>query len=110
MSSINSVSATTSNTHLPAVDGQIADLQRQCADWRSCPTTPPAEKEKLIAALESQIQALKNGAEQHKQVESSSSVADARLDQPSTVPPSDGVNRPSNDPFALSGSVLNTSI
>ena len=106
MSSINSVSAITSSTHLPAVDGQIADLQRQCADWRSCPTTPPAEKEKLISALESQIQSLKNGAEQHKQVESSSSVADARLDNP----PSDGVNRPSDDPFSVSGSVLNTRV
>ena len=96
--------------HSTALDSQIADLQRQCADWRGCPTTPPAEKEKQISALQSQIQTLKNGAEQHKQVESSSAVADARLDHPPIITPSDGVNRLSDDPFALSGSVLNTRV
>lgn len=91
---------------------QIADLQRQCADWRGCATTPAAEKEKQIAVLQTQIQTLQHKIEHSQQVPSVSAAYDVadKIPQTQTVQTADGVNRPDTDPFAISGSVVNLKI
>lgn len=89
---------------------QIADLQRKCADWRGCATTPADEKEKQISALQSQIQTLQHKIERVDQVPSASAaynVAD-KISQATQI--ADGINRPDTDAFAVSGSVVNLKI
>ena len=91
---------------------QIADLQRQCADWRGCATTPANEKEKQISVLQSQIQTLQHKIEKVNQVPSASAVYDVadKTSQPQTTHIADGINRPDADPFAISGSVVNLKV
>lgn len=91
---------------------QIADLQRQCADWRGCATTPATEKEKQISVLQSQIQTLQHKIEKVNEVPAASAAYDVadKISQSQNVPTADGVNRPNPDPFATSGSVVNLSI
>lgn len=114
---MTSISSTFLNTDTAAssagsYQSQIADLQRQCADWRGCATTPAAEKEKYISGLQSQIQTLQHKIEKLDQVASVSAAYDVadKIAQPQTVQVADGVNRPDDDPFATSGSVLNLSV
>lgn len=112
MSSINGLNTSTCCTSLTATESKIADLQRQCADWRGCPTTPPAEKEKIISSLQAQIESLKSAASSTNEIPQPHAAYDVR-DQPIPIEQAskaDGVNRPTQDPFAMSGSVLNTSI
>jgi hypothetical protein len=91
---------------------QIADLQRQCADWRGCATTPASEKEKQISGLQSQIQTLQHKIEKVNQVSSPSAVYDVgdKISHPQTTSLAHGINRPDADPFAISGSVVNLKI
>ena len=95
-----------------AYQSQIADLQRQCADWRGCATTPASEKEKQISVLQSQIQTLQHKITKVEQVEPASAAYDVgdKILQTQNIQKADGVNRPDADPFALSGSVLNVKI
>jgi hypothetical protein len=95
-----------------AYQSQIADLQRQCADWRGCATTPAGEKEKQISALQSQIQTLQQKMAKVEQVEPANAAYDVRdnLTHANNINTADGVNRPDSDPFAISGSVLNVKI
>jgi hypothetical protein len=91
---------------------QIADLQRQCADWRGCATTPATEKEKQISVLQSQIQTLQHKIEKVNQVQPTSAAYDVadKIPQSQNIQTADGVNRPDTDPFAISGSVVNLKI
>lgn len=91
---------------------QIADLQRQCADWRGCATTPASEKGKQISVLQSQIQTLQHKIEKVDQVPSASAAYDVgdKIQQSQTTPAADGVNRPDTDLFAISGSVVNLKV
>jgi hypothetical protein len=91
---------------------QIADLQRQCADWRGCATTPASEKEKQISVLQSQIQTLQHKIEKVDQVPSASAAYDVAdgIAHAKTTHVADGVNRPDPNPFAISGSVVNLSV
>lgn len=96
---------------------QIADLQRQCADWRGCATTPATEKEKQISGLQAQIQTLQHQIEK-VEIETVKPVAPAseaydiagKNSQAQTITIADGINRPDTDPFAISGSVVNLKI
>lgn len=98
------------------LERQIADLQRQCADWRGCATTSPTDKQQQISELGGQIQSLKIQLEkidldktQHvNQVSSTADVREQALASPSQI--ADGINRPDQDAFALSGSVINLSV
>jgi hypothetical protein len=97
--------------NISGYQSQIADLQRQCADWRGCATTPASEKEKQISALQSQIQTLQHKIGKVDQVPSANAVYDVadKISQAQTMQ-ADGVNRPDADPFAISGSVVNLKI
>ena len=108
MTSINGdyTQQTNSSDGLASIQNQIANLQRQCADWQGCMTTPANEKEKIVSSLSEKIQTLQHKIEQVQQVQP---VAESSNIKNETAP-ADGVNRPSTDPFAISGSVLNTSI
>lgn len=103
MTSINDTS-----TNIGGYQSQIADLQRQCADWRGCASTPATEKEKQISALQSQIQTLQHKIEHAQQVPAASSVYD--MADKNSQAQADGINRPDADPFAVSGSVVNLKI
>jgi hypothetical protein len=111
-------SLATSNSGLSAsgLESQIADLQRQCADWRGCATTSSSDKEKEISALSGKIQSLQIKLNKVQQVAPASSafdVKDKAVTAPPLLPPSqaaDGVNRPDTDAFATAGSVINLSI
>jgi proline dehydrogenase len=104
------VSADSLAASIGGYQSQIADLERQCADWRGCATTPANEKEKLISALQSQIQTLQHKIEKVEQappVSAAYEVAD-KTQQATQI--ADGINRPDTDPFAVRGSVVNISI
>jgi len=103
------VSANSLATSIGSYQSQIADLQRQSADWRGCATTPANEKEKLISALQSQTQTLQHKIEKVDQVPPASSAYDV-ADKVAQAQIADGINRPDKDPFAVSGSVVNLSI
>lgn len=108
----NSTGGDTLATNINGYQSQIADLQRQCADWRGCATTPASEKEKQISVLQSQIQTLQHKIEKANQVQPTSAAYDVadKIPQPQTTQTADGINRPDADPFAISGSVVNVKI
>jgi len=112
MTSINSNSGGDTLAANIGYQSQIADLQRQCADWRGCATTSASEKEKQISALQSQIQTLQHKIEKVDQVPSASAVYDVadKIQQSQITPAADGINRPDTDPFAISGSLVNLKI
>ncbi len=107
MTGINETSAS-----INGYQSQIADLQRQCADWRGCATTPAAEKEKQISVLQTQIQTLQHKIEHVQQVPAASATYDVadKIQQTQILHAADGVNRPDADPFAVSGIVVNVKI
>lgn len=112
MSSITGLNATPCCTSVTATESKIADLQRQCADWRGCPSTPTEEKEKIISSLQAQIESLKSAEANSNEIPQPHAAFDVR-DQPIPIEQAlkaDGVNRPTQDPLAMSGSILNTSI
>ena len=104
------MSADSLATSIGGYQSQIADLQRQCADWRGCAATPANEKEKLISALQSQIQTLQHKVEKVEQVPPASAAYDVADKIQQTTQIADGINRPDTDPFAVIGSVVNLSI
>lgn len=106
MSSISSDYTQTNSDGLASLQNQVSNLQRQCADWQGCVDTPANERNKIVSELSEKIQSLQHKIEQVQQVQP---VAEVQNIKNETVP-ADGVNRPSTDPFAISGSVLNTSI
>ncbi|MFO1389718.1 hypothetical protein [Cellvibrio sp.] len=112
MSSINGLNTSTCCSSVTATESKIADLQRQCADWRGCPTTPTEEKEKIISALQAQIESLKSAEVNRNEIPQAHAAYDVRdqLVPTEQVLIADGVNRPTQDPLVVSGSVLNTSI
>lgn len=89
---------------LPGLQNQLASLQKQCADWESCATTPPSQKQQLVAGLQQQIHGVEGQiAEQTSMVNSAETAG--------TFPTAaDGVNRPDPSPFARLGGILNVRI
>ena len=109
MSGISGVSGDSLAVNVSGYQSQIAELQRQCADWRGCATTPTDEKQKHISTLESQIQSLQRQIAKVEQAPAASDLTE-KLPHTQNIPMADGVNRPDPDPFAISGSVINVSI
>lgn len=107
MSSINSpTSAAIGYSSLTGLQSQLSGLQKQCADWESCATTPQSEKQKIVGQLTAQI----SGVEaQIQQVEAAKPVqAEAGAGTSvSKGPYADGVNRPTQDANARIGAQLN---
>jgi len=118
----------TASSSVSALQSQIDNLQRQCADWKGCATTPATEKQKIVSALTEQIAGLQAKIEHAQQLpstqlpstqQSSAHIAAPvseiesvnRLPRPvNVIPPADGINRPDQNPFAVAGSVVKTSV
>lgn len=134
MTSINTSPLLDNNvqtTGLPGLQSQLASLQKQCADWESCATTPATEKAERVSLIQQQIGVIEGKIARQKtslfnasganDVQSFSSTNGHALSQdPSNQTsiqqtvfqqaPADGVNRPVQDPSATVGSLLNTYI
>jgi len=99
---------------------QIQTLQRKCADWEGCATTPTSEKQKIVSNLSQQIQVLQEKVDKvpvpssiskpTEAINSSAAVQNNIHSTSSFIAESegDGVNRPQAD--AISGSIINLSV
>lgn len=104
-------------TSLSGLQNQISTLQRQCADWAGCATTPPAERQKQQNILGEQIQSLQAKIEKIQQLSSSPDVSASKVvTSPNSIAnigdqisqSQTEVNRPIEG--AVSGSVINIAV